>query len=281
MTSLPTYETVRREPLSRTELIIAIVKGHIWKILFAIAFLFATVALLLKAPELPRWGRLVGFTALLSSLIGLLGWQELKQMLPDRPVEVLVDVDARKMDGAVYALPVEWFNTELEVTDGDLNQVAPHLYFGKEVNLEAGTVKGTWRGTLEDRQLIRGLQKVYECRGRLEDDARKGFVLETQGWTLVRAGVRDAVATVVDTFQKGTLPDDGDGLEAAVEDALAEFDLDRFVEDELGDDLDVSEELLDPDGDRDLDDQAEERVDERVDQAEARQQAQQEVAGDD
>jgi hypothetical protein len=273
------YETLHDRPPTTTELFFQFLRARFLSIVLVIVGGLALTALLVTDGEIPRWIRLVGITAILISPFGYVVGSSITNLLPDPPGVVLVDVDARRMDGAVYWLPIDDFH-DLEVTDGRLNQVAPSLYFGKHVDLDDLTAVGTWRGTMTDRQLLRGLQKVYECRGQLEEDAKKGFVLETQAFTIVRTAVRDATQTIVETFQRGTLPDEGEGINEAIDNALEQYDLEARIEDELEeiDDLELSEELLDPDGD--LDEQADQKLGHRVDGENARQSAQQEASTD-
>ncbi|MFD1586173.1 hypothetical protein ACFR9U_04205 [Halorientalis brevis] len=271
-----------RRPETLTEWTLWFVKERFLSIIAVIVLVGLAFVLVGVDLGIPRWLRLSGLTMIVLSPFAYLVGSSITGMLPDPPGEILVDIDARKMDGAVFWFPTDDFR-QLTVTEGELNQVAPSLYFGKQVDLDEMTAIGTWRGTLSDRQLLRGLQKVYECRGQLEDDAKKGFVLETQAFTLLRNAVRETTAVVVETFQRGTLPDEGEGLDHQIEQALEQFDLDDRIDDELSDldDLDADEALLDPDGDRDLDEQAAEQVGDRVDHDAARADAAQEVPSDD
>ena len=278
--SYPEYH--ERRPESLTEWTLVFVKERFLSIIAVIAFIGLATVLVGVDLGIPRWLRLSGLTMIVLSPFAYLVGSSITGMLPDPPGEIVVDIDARKMDGAVFWFPTDDFR-ELTVIEGELNQVAPSLYFGKQVDLDKMTAAGTWRGTLSDRQLLRGLQKVYECRGQLEDDAKKGFVLETQAFTMVRNAVRETTAVVVETFQRGTLPDEGEGLDNQIEQALEQFDLDDRIDDELSDlnDLDTDADLLDPDSDRDLDNQADERVGSHVNNGSAQTDAVQEVASDD
>lgn len=246
-----TYEKLREGPRTLPEAVFEFVRSRFLSIVVVLLLGVSIAAVIGLDLGLPRWAKLSLLTGLLLSPLAWMVSDWVLRLLPDPPGVVLVDIDARVMDGAVFWLPVDDFH-DMEVLDGELNQVAPELYFGKQVDLDAMTVEGTWRGTLSDRELLRGLQKVEECRGQLEDDARKGFILETQAFTVVRSAVRSTVSTVIETFESGTLPDEGDGLNDAVDRAIEDFDLDERLDDELSDldDLDAADELLDPDDDR-------------------------------
>lgn len=274
------YEKLRDGPRTLPEAVYEFVRSRFLSIIAVLLLGTLLAALIGLDLGLPRWAHLSLLTGLLLSPFAWMISDWVLRLLPDPPGVVLVDVDARKMDGAVFWLPIDDFH-ELEVLEGELNQVAPELYFGKSINLDNMTAVGTWRGTLSDRQLLRGLQKVYECRGQLEEDAKKGFVLETQAFTVIRNTVRETTATVVETFKRGSLPDEGEALDNQIETALDQFDLDDRLDDELSDLDDLDDTLLDPDGDRDLDDQADEQIGERVDSDTARQQAHNEVSADD
>lgn len=275
-----TYEQLREGPATLPEAIYEFVRSRFLSIVAVLLVGGLVAALIGLDLGLPRWAHLGLLTGLLLSPFAWMISDWVLRLLPDPPGVVLVDIDARKMDGAVFWLPIDDFH-DLRVLEGELNQVAPKLYFGKSVSLDKMTAMGTWRGTLSDRQLLRGLQKVYECRGQLEDDAKKGFVLETQAFTVIRNTVRETTATVVETFKRGSLPDEGEALDRQIESALDQFDLDERFEDELSDVDDLDDALLDPDGDRDLDEQAETKVGHRVDADAAREQAHQEVTADD
>lgn len=276
-----TYERLR-ERRSAPELLYEFVRTRFLSIVGVVIALTGLAILVGVDLSIPRWVRLVGIAAILLAPAGYMTGDTITSMLPDPEGVVLVDVDARKMDGAVWWLPLDDWH-DLEVTDGELNQVGPTLYFGKEIDIEDMTAKGTWRGSMSDRELLRGLTKVYECRGQLEDDAKKGFVLETQAFSIIRSAVRDTTKTVVETFQKGTLPDDGEGIDSQIEAALDEYDLSDRFDEELSDvdelDVEGGDPVLDPDGD--LADQAGTEVRSRVDSEQARRDAQQEVTGDD
>ncbi|WP_254524925.1 hypothetical protein [Natrinema caseinilyticum] len=190
----------------------------------------------------------------MASIVGdrLMSW------VPEPTHIWLVDVDARIVDGAVYRFPqTDW--SELEVTDGSLEQWGPILYAGSNVDLETMTVEGTWRGTMDDRQLIASLQAVYECRNMLEEDAKKAFAIENTLWSIVRTASKDAVASVIKTFEKGSLPDEGDGLDDSINNALDQFGLERRYSsdgdalEELDVDLEELGDVLEA-ADHDLDD---------------------------
>ncbi|MFP8954842.1 hypothetical protein ACLI4Z_18050 [Natrialbaceae archaeon A-arb3/5] len=180
-----------------------------------------------------------------------------KSKLGDEPGVFLVDVKAEDIDhdAALYWSPYTEFQ-EFNVTDGSLDQVAPFLYFGRNVDPDELTVEGVWRGSLTDRELLAALSAVKECRGMLEEDARRGFALETNLWSVVYRAAKDATKAVVKTFEEGTLPDEGEGVDNAVSDAMAQFDLERMadrIDDDENADLD---ELVEATGD-DLDDEPE------------------------
>jgi hypothetical protein len=274
------YDDVAERERTKGELVYEFVRSRFLSIVAVVLLGLILAAIVGFSIEVPRWAKIGGLTMLILSPFAVLVGSLITSLLPDPPGVVLVDVDARVMDSAVYWFPVDTFRESLEVTKGELNQVAPSLYFGKQIDREELTVEGTWRGTVSDRELIRGLAKVHECRGQLEDDARKGFIIETQAFTLVRSAARDATQTIVETFQKGTLPDEGDGINDAIDSALEEYGIEEQLKDELEDvdDLDLDADLLDPDGD--LDQQAEQRVAERSDAADAHRAARQEASGD-
>jgi hypothetical protein len=199
------------------------------------------------SPSVPRWVKLALIVAILVSPSGLWAARYIIGLLPDPHMIWLVDVDAREPDASLFRFPARDF-AELEVIEGELHQAGPSLYFGKAVNIEEMTVVGTWKGTLSDRELLTAISKIDECRGTLEDDAKRGFQIETQAFSIIRSATRSAVRSVVATFEKGTLPDEGQGLGEEIDKALEQFDLDKEIrhtdddksasdQEEAGDDL--------------------------------------------
>jgi len=207
------------------------------KYLLGAAALIVFAALLVTGTDVPRTVR-IGAIAFIVSTFTIGRWTAGKTLdLIDGPGWVwLVDVDLLDLDGAgIYRWPrPRW--KEVEVVDGQLYWSSPSLAFGKNVDLEANTVEGVWPGTLDDRELMIALSKVHELRNVLEDDAQRGFAIETQVFSIVRSATRQAVLSVVQTFEKSTLPDRGESINQAIDDAIEQFDLDRHIRDRDDDD---------------------------------------------
>ena len=213
---------------SRTELLFEFVRARFLSIV-AIASIGFGIALVVGIdPEVPRWTKLIGFTAVAFVPIGYVLGNWLVGLLYNPQYQYLIDLDATETDGALYQFPYDEFK-ELSVNDGELDTLTSRLHAGKNVDLENGSVDGCWRGTLSDRELLTALSKIEECRGTLEDDAKRGFRIETQAWTIIRNATRKATLSVVETFERGTLPDDGQGIGSEIESALSDFDLDRKI----------------------------------------------------
>lgn len=214
------------------EQLIDFVKVRFWSLIAVAAIAIVGAALLEYELSVPRWIKILGLTGAFLSPVGYIAGNKIVSLLWDPNHIYLVDLDAREVDGALYRFPFEDFR-DLDVQNGNLCQLTSNLYTGKAVDLETMTATGTWRGTLDDRDLLRSLNKVREVRGTLEQDARRGFVLDTQAWQIVRAAVRRTTEHIVDTFESGTLPDRGEALGAEVDKALEEFNLEKEIEDEL------------------------------------------------
>jgi len=132
--------------------------------------------------------------------------------------------------------PAAW--SKLDVVEGELNhwqEARVPLYGATEFDPDTLEARGTWRGSLPDRDLARSLIKVDEIRQVLEDDAKRGFAIETMSFTIVRNATRDAVKSVVKTFERGTLPDEGEAIGDRIDQAIERFDLEKTVENELPD----------------------------------------------
>jgi len=212
----------------------SLVEARFLSILLVIALVgfFAIRALTDWSPDR---GVMIVFISFIASIpFGFLTGSVAKDLFGSTDWVFLVDLDAQVIDGAVFRMPSADL-AEFTVTEGQLTELSPTLYVGKNVDLEEQTVKGTWRGTLDDRELARALQKVRECRGQLEEDAKIGFALETQLHSVVRHAVRSNVRTIVDTFESGTLPENGAALDDAVTEALDGFD--------IRDNLDIDDEF--------------------------------------
>ena len=215
---------------SRTELFFEFVRSRFLSIVAVLLIGFGIAALIGYDPEVPRWSKLLAFTAVACVPIGYVLGNWLTSLLYNPRYQYLVDLDATETDGALYQLPYDDF-AELDVQNGELDRLTDRLHAGKNVDLETATVDGCWRGTLTDRELLTALSKIEECRGTLEEDAKRGFRIETQAWTIIRNATRKATLSVVETFERGTLPDDGQGIGTEIESALSDFDLDRQIRD--------------------------------------------------
>jgi hypothetical protein len=219
----------RDKPPTVAALLFDFLKARFLSIIFAFMIFGSIIAYFQFDLSVPRRARLAGFTFLFLLPAGYMVGNYIKNLLWSPNYVYLVDLDAAEVDGALFQFPFDHFRA-LEVVEGELCQLTTHLYTGKDVDLAAGTVKGTWRGTLSDRELLRCLQKVAECRGTLEDDAKRGFVLETSAFMIISQAARKTVIEVVRMFEKGSLPDDGNALTAEIDAALERYGLEEKVE---------------------------------------------------
>jgi len=257
------HQNTRRER-SRWYLATAWLVDHAL-LVFGVGGLGIFAMLLILGIEIPRWLRLAGTTCLVSLvLVGRPVGKKSKELLWNPATVTLVDLDALYTDGAVYRGPSQRWQ-QWEVTDGQPEWVSPRLAFVKEVDVETQTCKGTWRGTLSDRELMKALQQVYICREMLEEDAKKGFAIDAQAWIIVRRATRNAVMSVIEAFEDGTLPDEGEGISEQINEAIDQFDIEnkiRRVEHDESPESDVPgvEELQNID-DLSLDDATEQRLD--------------------
>mgnify|MGYP000168040791 FL=1 len=196
-------------------------------LVFGAGGLIVFAILLILGIEIPRWLRLSGFVALVAMiLVGRPVGKKSKELLWNPGTVTLVDVDALRAEGAVYQGPSQRWQ-QWEVTDGQPDWVSPSLAFVKRVDLSTQTCEGTWRGTLTDRELMKALQQVYICRQMLEEDAQKGFAIDAQAWIIVRRAAQNAVMKVIETFEDGTLPDEGEGLAEQIDRAIEQFDIEN------------------------------------------------------
>lgn len=195
---------------------------------------FVVAAVLdVRVPRAIRLGAVVGTIVALA--IGRPVARKVRDWLWNPTVYWLVDVDARVLEGGIYRIPSQAW-TDWDVTDGDLDWVAPNLAFGKNVDLIEQTVEGTWRGTLSDRELLRSLSAVAECRGETLEQAHRGQLLEDHIFTIVREQTQKRVRSIVETFERGALPGDRGDLADDLDEQLEEFGLKREELTDLMDD---------------------------------------------
>jgi hypothetical protein len=237
-----------RRPATTAELVIDFLKVRFWSIIMVACGIGAIFAFAGYDLTVPRWVKLFGVTFIVLSPAGYVVGQKVVSLLWSPNYVYLLDLDARYTDGALYRFPFEHFH-DLEVTEGALDELTSNLYIGKDVDLEEKTVRGTWRGTLTDRELLTALSKVDECYGQLRDDAKEGFTFRNKKFSIVYNAVRDGVLHVVETFERGALPDEGESIGDAVDDALDRYDLESRVED-LAEDLDPDPEDAERDPER-------------------------------
>jgi hypothetical protein len=235
----------RRSPPTRktkAELLHELVKDRLGTILVLLAVLLGILFYIGYSPSIPREMKLVGLSAIVFTPWAYLVGQRVVDWLHDPYSIWVVDLDAERTDGALYELSPPQFR-DLESRKGQFCQLSPNLWTAKDVDLDDLEATGTWRGTLSDAELLRSLQNVTECRGRLENQARKGFVWQTSGPVLVREATRETTETVVEMFASGSLPDNGDALYAAVDDVLENWDFDEVADEidnrELPDEFDI------------------------------------------
>ena len=231
---------------SKFELTLDLVRDRFWSIV-AVGIGVIGVGLLVGFEfEIPRFWKIAGAAAIAMAPVGYLTGNKVVEWLYNPSWIWLLDLSAADEKGGLYRFSESDFR-DVEVLDGQLDRLAPGLYAGKRVQKDEKKVAGTWRGTLTDRELLVSLRKVRECRGQLEEDARKGFVLRSSAFTIVRRAVRDTTMSVVETFERGTLPDDGSAMTEAIDAELEEFG----ISDDLDDSIDemVKERLNSADDD--------------------------------
>lgn len=247
---------VKPDEMSWGKLIFVGVMSRFW----TIATLFSIVVLLGLwfdfLPPLPREAQLL---ALIAPFGIVAGWAAGTKAEPGDSTQYhyLIDVEVPGNvgdKGALYELAEADFR-ELEVLEDSLEDWSPFLHVGKGVHIEELVVEeGTWAAAMDDRELMTAAAKLSELRGQLEKDAKKGFVLETNAFIIIRGATQAAVRRIVETFEKGTLPDDGDGLNERIDEALDRFDLGNAEDAVKGDPLEELDFDLEDVLDDDLDD---------------------------
>lgn len=169
-------------------------------------------------------------SGLLSIPIGYASGTKVAQLLYVPNWVYIVELDTRDLQNGLYRVPSDQFG-HIEVEEGQIDRPNPHLAFAKNVDLEENTMEGVWRGSLSDRELMAELNKVHELRGTLEDEARRGFAIESQAWMIVSNATRSAVRSIVETFERGKMPDsEGDSVNEIIDEAIDQFEFD-FIED--------------------------------------------------
>lgn len=200
----------------------------------------AVVCALAFDVTVPRSAHVIALSTLVSALlIGRPMWGRVKSLLWSPNKILLVDLDAADREGAAWLIPAETFRSAWSVTDGGLDWLSPNLAVGKSVDATDRTVTGTWRGTRSDAELLRAIETIELCRGDLEADARKGRRLDSQAFVVVRQATHAATQRLLRTFEAGTLPDEGDGIDSAIDAVLDDLGMERSTfTSEDDDDLD-------------------------------------------
>lgn len=219
---------------SRTAMVVDLVAARWWSIVGTIVAIAGVWIYVGYDVSIPRPVQVGGIAA-----IALLPWGyvlggKVKEWIFDPHLVYVVDVDARFIDAALFEFPYNDFMS-LEVTEGHIDQVSPGLAFAKNVDPEELRADGTWRGTLNDRELLTALHMIDVCRGRLEEDAKVGFAFRAIGWSIVRSAVVDTTKVVVDSFQDMSMPDRGEKLNEVVDDALDRYDVEEQFRKEAAD----------------------------------------------
>jgi hypothetical protein len=230
---------------TRTELFVEFVQRRF------LSLVFVTLAGLLLVSMFGLSVPTEATVALLSMLgaapVGYFAFGRIRTQLPTPPMVYLVDVELLQDDDAgLWRIPESNWG-DLDVTDGSLWNPAPSLYFGKGYDAEEMTVRGTWRGSLSDGEMLRALSLVKEVRGDLEKRAKRGERIRNNAFTLIRGATQGEVERIVETFEEGTLPSGGEEFESHIEDVLSDFDLDEPATDGLN----LDDNGDGPDGDRD------------------------------
>lgn len=229
MTKLPDPTELNRRP-TKFELVLDLVKERMLTIVVLIIAIMVFIGFMNWDISVPRFWKIAFIAALITLPYGKYVGEYVKNLLFEPFYVYVVDLDARITDAALYQFPFNDF-MKLESENGEIDQVTPNLAFAKNVDKEELKCHGTWRGTLSDRVLLRQLEKIDECRTMLENDAKEGFAVKTKSRSIIRDATFDATMSVIKLFDAGTLPDEGKGIDDAVEKAIEKYDLDELIED--------------------------------------------------
>jgi len=237
---------------STTQLVFELVETRFWGLVFLLFVGVILISFFGFDIQIPRSVKVLSISSALLAPLGYYSGTYLANKIISENHIWLVDLDAAELDGGIFVFPREDFN-ELTVlnekgeqsSEYKITQLTPDLYVGKDVDLENLTVVGTWRGSMSDRDLCVAFSAIRDCRGQLLEDAQRGFTIEANAFGIIRKSVRENTKSIVETFEKGTLPDDGQQLNRAIDSHLSEFgiekqlaDLDDDLADDLADDLD-------------------------------------------
>lgn len=228
---MPTRTTVPEEP-TLLEQLFALLRARLLTVVFVVAGTAAVLGYIGALPDFNRTHKLVLYSFVAAAPYGYIAGVKLSGYFVDETWIWVVDLigDPPDVSGELYRIPFSDFH-RLEIQNGEIAQLSPQLYSAKRVDLEEMTADGTWRGTLDDPDLLRSLQAVHEIRNELEAQAQRGFVLETSQMTIVRTAVRETVRHILEVYQEGALPDDGEALQATIDRHLEQFGLEDKLDD--------------------------------------------------
>lgn len=208
------------------------IQEHLVLLLVGVLVVSFIVAVVVKQVSLPRWSRLAVLGAVAAAPYGHWVGNKVREWLWDPSYRWVVDVKAEAPTyGGIYRWPSQRFREDVTILEGELDWVHGSLAFARDVDLSESTMRGTWRGTLSDRQLLVSLQEVSKCKGQLLHDAKRGFAMRSSASHIVRSATRKAVMRVVNTLENGVLPDRGESIENAVDDAVRDHDFQESVTD--------------------------------------------------
>lgn len=238
-------ERLQLEDTTWGKLIFVGLLQRFWSIVALIAIGLGLLMWFGVTPGIPRAAKLVGLGFLLvGAPCGVAAGLRINMELPEPVFHYLLDFDVPArldQEAALYELPESDYKDVDVLGEDPLEDWTNRLHAGKGVDIEELTVEeGTWPAAMSKRELMEKKSKISEARNQLEEDAKRGFAIRANAFSIVRAEVRDHMIAVVESFEELSLPDP----EASIEDRINEH-LENWAD--LEDDADDVEDELDED----------------------------------
>lgn len=188
---------------SRAELVVDLLKAYSTWVALGTAAVVAAVLIVqptLPTVTIPRWGK-VGVLAMIgATVLGYVPASKALDWLYDPPKRYVVCLGLSGGEPGIWELsPAAW--EEVYVTEGELYEwpeTTWPIYEAERFDPESMTAKGTWRGSVPDRELLRREKLVYHMRNKLERDAETSIDTEISISSRVRQAVKEIGRAIID-----------------------------------------------------------------------------------
>ncbi len=165
------------------------------------------------------------FTFIVSGSI--LAWpsKKLIEWVFREEVIYLLELGVEKNGIRLFKFPLDAWK-KVDVVEGSLFETKndERVFVCKRFNEKDFEASGSWRGSLNDIELLREKEKISELRDSLEDMAREGLVTRTKITSIVRGAINHLGQKMVVEAEKDLLFS-GEEIQEVVEEELRKSDI--------------------------------------------------------